>query len=327
MKTPDIRRGIVSSRARQSGDSADIGKVARVRGSLRTEGKSRRRRRAERDAATSGRKVLFWSILLGSLSVAVIAVTLLIWLAPKLSSDDDEDSLSQMMSTAVKARIVSKFPSPSGEESMSLVKRVIENRDPVQVDALMWKASHSPEEIVAYFAGREQRDGPILSYRWLSSMDSGTLLMDGVMVASDNKGKLCERLAILTPDSEGHWKVDFDAFARTVTPSWTDLLEKGAEKGQVRVFVMPDMYYNASFADENQWECYALTTPDLDEALHGYCRKNSDLAATIHSLFTAENNGGRATLEIRRVAGGEPRQFEITKVIAKDWYVPWQPSS
>ncbi len=326
MKTPDIRRGIVSSHARQNGDSAGIGKVARVRGSLPTQEKQRSRRRSERDGTVSPKKVLLWSVLLGSLSAGVIAVTLLIWLAPNISTNVEDDGLSQQSSFEDTARIISKFPSPSGDESMALVKRVIENRDPAQVDALMWKASHSPEEVVDYFAGREQRDGPIQSVRWLSSMDSGTLLMDGVMVASDNKGKRSERLAILTPDSEGHWKMDFDAFARTVSPSWTELLEKGAEKAQVRVMVIPDLYYNASFADENQWECFALTTPDLDEALHGYCRKNSDTAAAMRSLFTAENNSGRATLEIRRVAGGELRQFEITKVIAKDWLVPSQSS-
>lgn len=326
MKTPDIRRGIVSSRARQSGDSASIGKVARVRGSLPAEGNLRGRRRAGREAPASPTKVLMWSILLGSLAAGVIVLTLLIWLAPNISSDSGEDRFLQV-SAVENARIVSKFPSPSGDESMALVKRVMENRDPAQVDVLTWKAAHSPDEVVAYFAGREQRDGPILSCHWLSSMDSGTLLMDGVMVVSDNKGKLCERLAILTPDSQGHWKLDFDAFARTVSPSWADLLEKGAEKGLVRVMVIPDLYYNASFADETQWECFALTTPDRDEALHGYCRKNSDIAATMHSLFTAENNSGRATLEIRRVAGGEARQFEIIKVIAKDWLVPPPPSS
>ncbi len=325
MKTPDIRRGIVSSRVRQSGASAGIGKVARVRGSLRTERQSRSRRRAERDAPASPRKVLFWSILLGFLSAGLMAIAVLIWLAPNIFPDE-EDTTAQISSAADNARIVSKFPSPSGDDTIKLVKRVLENRDPAQVDALMLKASHSPEEVVAYFEGREQRDGPIQSYHWLSSMDSGTLLMDGVMVISESKGKLCQRLALLTPDSKGLWKMDFDAFARTATPSWTDLLEKGAEKGQVRVMVMHDIYYNGSFADEIKWDCYALFTPDRDELLYGYCLKGSDTAQAMRSLLTADNLSGRATLEIRRVPGAEPRQFEITKVIAKDWLVPAQPS-
>ena len=50
-------------------------------------------------------------------------------------------------------------------------------------------------------------------------MDVGGLLMEGVLVVYPGKERTMERLAFSTPDAAGIWKLDFDAFARSVTPS------------------------------------------------------------------------------------------------------------
>ena len=88
-----------------------------------------------------------------------------------------------------------------------------------------------------------------------------------------------------------------------------------------------DSYYNGLFRDESKWVCYAMGTPDHEVVLLGYCRKGSLQAAAMERIVAEDRlgEGGRAlkraTLEIRRIAGAESRQFEIARVLAEDWVV------
>ncbi len=144
-------------------------------------------------------------------------------------------------------------------------------------------------------------------------------------------GEELSRLAFLTPDGFGRWKIDYESFARIVKPSWSDLLEKKADQGLVRVFVAKDSYYNGPFKDESEWICYGMASPDTSVVPMGYCRKNSPQAKALERIV-ADSEGGldrhglnRATLEIRRPEGAEDRQFEITRVLAEDWVLSPKP--
>ena len=112
-------------------------------------------------------------------------------------------------------RIASKFVSPSEDEALDLVKRALANRDPGKVEILL-----PPRRRDAGGGGgihrrsSEARDGRIERCDWLSSMDVDGLLMEGVLVVYAGKTGPGERLAFLTPDETGVWKVDFEAFAR-----------------------------------------------------------------------------------------------------------------
>jgi hypothetical protein len=148
------------------------------------------------------------------------------------------------------------------------------------------------------------------------------MAVEGVVVNFENANGLRNRLALLTPDAEGVWKVDFDAFARTVRPSWKEIREKQPETALVRVQLARDSYFNGPFRDEKQWTCLGMASPDLEEILFGYCRAGSPQAAAIDWVFSKENvNMCRMTLELRRVEGAEHRQYEISKVLAQDWIV------
>jgi hypothetical protein len=321
MKPSDIQRGIESPHRRQGGDAPRLGQVARLRDS-RSPADSRRRSRKHGQEASPERRrgVLAWSAVIGLVSLVVIGLTISMWLLPRLKGRA-ATSKEDLAVNEAKVRVASKFPSPGREDALRMVEQALTNRDPGKVASLFRNGGASGDEILNFLKGMEARDGPIQRYDWLSSMDHDGLLVEGVLVVAKGGDRPVERLALLTPDAEGNWKMDFDAFARTVTPSWDELLVKGADRAIVRVFVGKDVYYNGVFRDESQWVCYGMVSPDTDEILRGYCRVGSKEAESMKKLFSEGVKTGRATLEIRRVSGGEPRQFEITRVLAKDWIV------
>jgi hypothetical protein len=326
MKTRDIQRGITSRHSRTGGDAPLIGRVARLRDSEKPGGELRVRRQGSRGNAAHRKALLIWSSVLSVVTLTVIGLAVSFWLLPYLSKGPAPDA-GTLFNYDARVRVASKFPSPSREKALEMVKRALANRDPELLDSLFRTGTSSRAEILAFLNASDQRDGFIDHYEWLSSMDVNGLLLDGVLITYKSKEKPVQRLAFLTPDAVGNWKMDFDAFARTVTPSWQDLLEKGARQAQVRVFVGPDVYYNGPFGDDKQWICYGLASPDTETLLRGYCRVGSDVAVAMGKLFLDGRKLSRATLEIQRVNDGGPLQFEITRVAAEDWVVAAPPAN
>ncbi|MEO7099468.1 MAG: hypothetical protein ABI162_08910 [Luteolibacter sp.] len=236
----------------------------------------------------------------------------------------DPDAVAEMkkqQAPEAVVRVESKFPSPSENDALGLVKRALAVREPGRVAALFHPGGSSSEEIVAFLSNLGALDGVLDHCDWLSSIDANGLSIDGMQINFKNGDKVRQRVAFLTPDSGGVWKIDFDAFARTVTPSWRDLLEKGADHAVVRVILGSDSYYNGPFADDTQWSCYGMASPDTDQLLLGYCKTDSPQAAALRWMLSSETKIRRATLEIQRVAGASPKQFEIVRVLAEDWVV------
>lgn len=230
--------------------------------------------------------------------------------------------------TAGKTRVVSRFESPSQDEALDLVKRALAIREPGGVGEVFRTGTTNAEEIVAFMRGLGSADGAAPQLVWLGSMDANGLLIDGVLVkfqAGDRNHD--SRLAMLTPDDMGKWRIDFDAFARTVEPPWSKLLGEEKVDGVMRVIVAADTYFNGPFADESQWVCHALRSPDAEPVMFGYCRRGSAQAAAMEKIIAAAVSpeaGGlpplrRATLRVAKQAGGDKRQFEITRVLAEDW--------
>jgi hypothetical protein len=267
---------------------------------------------------------LIWSTVLSVVTLSVIGLAVSFWLLPYLRRGPAKDA-GTLFNYDAHVRVASKFPSPSREKALEMVKRAIANRDPELVDSLFRTGTTNRAEILAFLNASEQRDGLIDHHEWLSSMDVHGLLLDGVLVTYKGKDKPIQRLAFLTPDAAGNWKLDFDAFARTVTPSWQDLLEKAAEQALVRVFVGPDVYFNGPFSDDKKWVCYGIASPDTETLMRGYCRVGSDVATDMERLFLDGRKLSRATLEIRRVKDGEALQFEIIRVVSEDWVVAEPP--
>ena len=320
MKNRDIQLGITSHRRRtdREGEAADLGRVVKLR-----DVKFRSQQLEEDEVGGLNdvihrMVILRWSLMLGGGAIVVIGLAISFWLLSRPDQHSGEKAAAPINNEGM-VRIASKFPSPSKDEALDMVKRAISNRDPEKVESLFRLGAATRPEVVDFFKNLEKREGEVDRFDWLSSMDVDGLLIEGVLVVFKGKDKTAERIAFLTPDSSGNWKVDFDAFARSVKPSWSELLGKGADHGRVRVFVGHDDYYNGPFRDEKQWICYGMASPDTEQLLHGYCRVGSPQAEAMEKLFSDGVETSRATLEISRVKDGEPRQFEIVRLMAADW--------
>lgn len=264
---------------------------------------------------------LKWTMLFAGLALLLLGGVLWLWLSPKIAAKGDLGELSPMENDS-DVRVIARFPSPSEPNALALVKRALAVRDPAAIDNLFRTGSSGPEEILRFLENLESVDGKISGYEWLSSLDANQLSIEGVQVNFENAGVMRNRLALLTPDAKGKWKIDFDAFARTSTPPWKEILENRVEKAVVRVLVGKDSYFNGPFHDENRWVCLGMVSPETDELLLGYCQVGGPQAAAIDWILSkGEVKFFRATLELHRVEGAEARQFEISRVLAQDWIV------
>ena len=262
--------------------------------------------------------------MLSGLAISCLAMT--IWMGLKFNMDNSKRAVGKRSAKVeVKERVVSKFPSPSEADTMAMVKMSVAIRDPEQISKYFRLSTSSSQEVVDFLAGMESRDGAIKGFRWLSSVDANGLSIDGVLINFAGVGKTRKRLALLTPDALGKWKIDFDAFARKVTPSWEEFLDKGAATAQVRTYIATDSYYNGPFKDDSRWTCYGIATPDREEVLLGYCKIGSPQAAALQEILAKGGKTFRVFLEIRRVDGAESRQVEISRVLAEGWVMSETP--
>ncbi len=326
MNSDGIKRSVRAKRHdRAAGDAPSLGRMARMPGTGLPKGSRRKRRKGEgcRDGRVRRlreRIIKSWSVLLSAMVLVILGLTVWLWLIPQMTSRR-EIAAQLPADDAAAARVAAKFPSPPEAEALAMVKLGLTIRDPEKIAEYFRTGNASPQEIVDFLSGLEAHDGSIGVCEWLSSMDASELSIDGVVVNFQGKDKPRNRLALLTPDEVGRWKIDFEAFARRVKPSWTEILDHQAEVAQVRVYAVKDNYYNGVFINDQQWICYGLASPDTDQTLLAYCETGSPQAAALDWIFSAENRMTRVTLEIRRVAGAEARQFEIAKVLAHDWVV------
>jgi hypothetical protein len=258
-------------------------------------------------------------MLLMAMVVISLGGALWLWVSPKMAAKTSDAVLATVQNEPAK-QPKDRVISPSEQDATDLVKRAIAARNPATVKRLFRTGSASPEEVVKFLETMDAADGPINEFRWLSSLDVNRMTVDGVAVRFNESNGLRNRVALLTPDASGEWKVDFDAFARTMQPNWLDFFGKPFETAVVRVFFVKDNYFNGPFSDEDKWMCLTLKSPDTEEAFFGYCKKGSPQAAAIDWIFSKKGlQPSRVTLELRRMEGAASLQFEISRVLAEDW--------
>lgn len=291
----------------------------------------RRRRRRNDGGESSGevrqggkaqewrRKViLIWSVLLSGVVLVILGISVWLWIIPNMQAKKNVTN-GQSIQLEREKFIKPAIPSLPEEEAIALVKHALAVREPERVLEYFRPGTSSPGQIVDFLKSLDEIDGKLSRVELLGSIDGNAMTIDGLVATFKGKDKPRNRVAMLTPDDGGNWKVDYDAFARTATPSWNEFLEKGAKSAQVRIYAAADSYYNGVFMDETQWICYGIASPDTESILMAYCRRNSPQAAAMASIFKKGAKLNRATLEIRRVEGAESRQVEISRVMAEDW--------
>ena len=325
MKPDGIKRSVTAAQNdRVAGDAPNIGRVARMPGTGMPKGEKRKRKRSDRSARKGkregGRVLLNWMILIGIVGgilggAALYMLNGLVTNEPSVVSEKrleiDKDELE-----------VSKNPdlvSPSEPEALALVKAAMAVREPSQITSHFDLGKQTAETAVAFLADLEKNDGKFVRMDWLSNMNANGLNLEGVILRSLNNEKEHSRIAFLKPDGKGGWKVDFESFARIVTPSWKEFLEGKVDHAMVRVLLAEDSYYNGPFSDEKVWKCYGIGSPDIQEVLQGYCKLDSPQAKAVEAILAKGQKITRVMIEIRRVKDGLAGQFEITRVLAEDW--------
>lgn len=335
MKERGIQRSVRASRfERVPGDAPNLGRLARIPGARRPrKGLRRRRKHSEggikREGARNLRVLLVWSGVWALIVLGVVGAALWFWLRHARARGEAAGKLAEG-AASVQTRVVSRFKSPSQDEAFDLVRRALALREPGGVGEVFRLGPAGPEAVVGFLKSLDTSGVAAADLSWLGSMDANGLLLDGVLLKGlSGSGGKDSRLAMLTPDEMGKWRIDYDAFARTVEPSWSGILEADEVEGVVRVIVGADTYFNGPFADEAQWVCYSMRTPDIEPVLFGYCRRDTAQAAAMERIIAAAETTvaagqpplRRATLRVVRRGGGEKRQFEITRVLAEDWVV------
>ncbi len=272
--------------------------------------------------------MLIRSLGLVFITLLVIGGFMLAWLRSQMTHSADPSPVLPMDLP----HAVSKFTSPSETEALTLVKQALTLRDPKHVSGCFRLGMTAPEDVVEFLRTAPERDGRAEQFEWLRSMDTDDMLIEGVLVRYLKDKVPGERLALLLPDDQGVWKLDFDSFARTCKPTWSDLLGGRADESEVRIFVAQDLYYNGPFQDDSKWTCFAMITPDIktllpedQSLLRGYCRKGSPQAMAMERIFADSPGTNRVTVRIRRTEGADSRQYEITRVMARDWVTPRKP--
>ena len=335
MKPEEFKHGVqrgVNSRtvgsAPNLGPVPQLSRIGRVRHGVRRsrDGQSRRRDLVRGKRRRTRHRVLAaWSTALGLIAFGAMGLAFFLWLRPMLRRDKDTTEKDRVAADS-RIRKISKFNSPSDREALALVQRAVAVREPDKVAALIRPGPLSNEAVVERLKAIEAVEGEVKGTLWLSSVDKNGMSLEGVEVRYVKGDKITRRLALLTPDETGVWRLDFPSYSRLVEPAWEKILAGGAATAMVRVSVAHDRYYNGPFLDEAEWAAYGMASPDMNEVLVGYCKRDSPQHRALEMMWTSDEiQVIRATLEIRQVVGADKRQFQIARVLAEDWVMGDQP--
>lgn len=327
MKPRQIRRGIESRHTRELGNAPKLGRVSRMRDSG---GKSSRRRSADSPVHRNQRMVLTIVSALAALMVVLAGV----WVGFRFRSRFQPSQLptAAKINPEEHVRIASKVKSPSEDEAIDLVVKALESTDEMTAASRMRLQDTSAADAIRFLEESKSRGIDRKRMQWIGSLDIEGLLIEGVQIQSAQEQDEMSRTAFLVPDEQGIWKLDFDSFARVCKPDWKTVLDGQPAPAMVRVLAAPDVYYNGQFADESQWRCFGITSPDCYEHLpeekrlmYAYCRKNTAQSRALERVLSSEGRVFRLTLEIMRAGQGDKLQFEILRVLSEDWVMTDKP--
>jgi hypothetical protein len=137
-----------------------------------------------------------------------------------------------------------------------------------------------------------------------------------VRMTDGSKRLLC------VPFDESGAGVDFKSYARYGSEPWSAVLDGTVAKAdEMRVFLEPGDYYNHEFADESQWLCLIATSPELENPIYLYARRdNPDL---LRFLKNPPTEPQRYVIAIENPGEGHrTRQWQLKRVIATGWVQP-----
>ncbi len=327
---------------RAFGEAPSLGKVVRSPHSGIARKASSRRRRVSKDGGnTSSRKLsrssssrfsrdqtkgtqkkhFAWSILLftGTLGV-VITLTVMYFRNQRPAPAVNSYQITEISRTPDRLLTLEK------DEAVEIARTALLNRDPTKVPKLFrLRADVTPADVIAKLEELEEAEGKITKTTATSPIFMNGLGMERVLVQSAKLDSKSPRLVYLIPDSAGNWKLDFAAYIREAQPSWTEILKGEPISATVRVFILRDNYYNTIYLDDEVWSAFRFTSPDFEGHLFGYAKINTPQHRALEKIFEASKRVYPLTLQIKRGEGADPRQVEITSVLADNWVMAETP--
>lgn len=300
---------------REIGDAPSIGQVARMH----------KNALSLRERLSYAGRVPLILLALGLFSFGAGITGLVLWVAGASGVKNPV-----VFNSAASPRSLPRIPIaavPDARELEKTVSAMLAAKSPRDLEPLVRGSIQRPDGMLAKLAGLEASDGKITLVKYLGPVFSHCLQLESVVVTFDS-GK--NRLALLSPDPGGSWRVDFDAFDRHVSRDWDLLLSGAPIEGTVRIHACPDNYYQGIYQNDREWACYGFASPDHETLMFGYARRGSPqhlaMAQTLRpARRSAVLQPKRMTLDIRHAGTGNRRQFEITRVLADDWALGNEP--
>lgn len=176
---------------------------------------------------------------------------------------------------------------------------------------------------VADLMERFYRDGPGASEK-MAGIGKMPQVMTEDQVCARFTVKMTDgsKRLLFVPFDESGGGVDFKSYVRQCSDPWSEVLDGTVAKaGEMRVFLKQASYYNHEFADESQWLCLIATSPELENPIYLYARRdNPDL---LLFLKNPPKNPQRYTIALENPGQGHRnRQWQLTRVLATGWVTP-----
>lgn len=223
------------------------------------------------------------------------------------------------------------------DDALAVANRILSATQASDLRELIRPGELDTSAVLAGMEALVERHGAIDEPRWLGTIDTLALPVEGVVVRYDDGHR---RLMEFTPEADSGWLVDMDSFLGHCDPAFSELGKGDHQKALVRVIATSDTYYNGPFSDEEEWACFSVRVEPKDEPIYAYCRRGTaamqaliNIEGKTQALLSApgqrasEFKGLRArvTLQLQRRPETPLRQYEITEVLSDTWVIPEVP--
>lgn len=345
MKTRDVQKGVTPGQPGVQPPAAiNLDSVSKIRKLRHLESADASLRERSPNQIIRDRFVTLarksWSIVIGAVALIAIVLAFVVWVKPMLNREKDTTERDRQAAEK-RVRKTFRFPALTELEAQALVTKALAARKPSEIEASVRCGPLSQTEAAALLTSLAQADGPIMERVWLGSTDNSSMQTDGIELRfkrpesalfpgepattanSFPNEEVFSRMAILTPDEQGVWRMDLPAYAQLCVPAWEKFqADKSIESAVVRVLLGRDNYYNGPFIDEKEWQAYSFSINQSGESFVGYGKRGSAQNRALHLIWRrAQHPVVRVTLEIRRLPDTDFRQFLISRVFAEDWAV------
>lgn len=264
-----------------------------------------------------------WMIQAGVASVALlgaIVVATLLW--PKGEQEESTDLPSGLPAAAAEASDATGEETGPTEELLpiKLVADVLEPRIRAFLEAPSLEEQaelvYRPERVLPWmreYHGDAYEPAGFRSVVWSAA---NRWQGDWAIVVVTDESYERRMIALNRADD---WKISWEAMTGWSEVDWETIKrDRPRETLLCRAMVKRSDYYNFGFADESEWLCFFLSSPDGERGLYGYVRRGSEAHAKLDFL-----EGQQTVPFVLRIRYPDEapadNQVLIEEVVARDW--------